>query len=283
MKQPERVAELLAELRALAENDFERHRIDVLERDLTAPPVVEQINDKYQRFDGVYYSNIRGRYRAYMFIHRRVFEYYHGEIPAGYEIHHIDGNPANNDISNLQMLTKDEHTRTHAKAKEQKIYRCEFCGKIFYSSGSGVVRFCSSRCNHDWHQQQGHYTEIRICANCGNPFSAYKYNNTRYCSPACAYKDMPPTSKDKECPICHEIFRARKDKQVYCSRSCAAKGHERKKSEHTRACKFCGKIFTLKKPSSSQIYCSRYCFYADLSARKKKSTCCHLQPPPHNP
>ena len=48
MKNPERVDQLLAELRELADTDFERHRIDVLERDLIAPPQVEQIDDKHQ-------------------------------------------------------------------------------------------------------------------------------------------------------------------------------------------------------------------------------------------
>ena len=56
MKKPDRVAELLAELRDLTENDFERHRINVLERDLTSPPTVEIIDDTHQRFNGVTYS-----------------------------------------------------------------------------------------------------------------------------------------------------------------------------------------------------------------------------------
>ena len=56
MKNPERVAELLAELRELAENDFECHRIDVLERDLTEPPTVEVIDDTHQKFGGFTFS-----------------------------------------------------------------------------------------------------------------------------------------------------------------------------------------------------------------------------------
>ena len=39
-------------LRNAATNDFERHRIDVLERDLTSPPVAEQIDETHQRFNG---------------------------------------------------------------------------------------------------------------------------------------------------------------------------------------------------------------------------------------
>lgn len=44
MKDPERVAELLAKLRTLTETDFERHLIDALERDLSSPPTVEVID-----------------------------------------------------------------------------------------------------------------------------------------------------------------------------------------------------------------------------------------------
>lgn len=53
MKQPERVAKLLNELRTLAENDFERHRLDVLERDLTKPPKVEIVDETHQKFNGI--------------------------------------------------------------------------------------------------------------------------------------------------------------------------------------------------------------------------------------
>lgn len=36
------------------------------------------------------------------------------EIPAGYCVHHCDGNPQNNDFSNLVMLTLQEHRLLHA-------------------------------------------------------------------------------------------------------------------------------------------------------------------------
>ena len=41
MQMTDKVRVALAVLRDAAENDFERHRLDVLERDLTTPPVVE--------------------------------------------------------------------------------------------------------------------------------------------------------------------------------------------------------------------------------------------------
>jgi general stress protein YciG len=46
--------------------------------------------------------------------YRKVWERYHNrKIPAGYEIHHIDGNYSNNNIENLQLVTIEEHLRIH--------------------------------------------------------------------------------------------------------------------------------------------------------------------------
>lgn len=52
-------------------------------------------------------------------IHRRVYEQYHGiKIPKNYHIHHIDGNPNNNDISNLQCVSIQEHFDIHWEQKD---------------------------------------------------------------------------------------------------------------------------------------------------------------------
>lgn len=44
-------------------------------------------------------------------IHRLVYEAFKGEIPKGYNIHHIDGNKQNNNLSNLRLLTAKEHQK----------------------------------------------------------------------------------------------------------------------------------------------------------------------------
>ena len=110
MQMNEQVLTALEVLRNFAENDFERHRIDVLEKDLTEPPKVEVIDDKHQKFNGnVYYKHKSGHYVTNKGIHRDIWIYYHGDIPepqSNYDIHHRDVNPSNNDISNLQLLTK---------------------------------------------------------------------------------------------------------------------------------------------------------------------------------
>ena len=45
--------------------------------------------------------------------YRKIYEYHFGEIPKGYHIHHIDGNPLNNDISNLLCISAEEHKKIH--------------------------------------------------------------------------------------------------------------------------------------------------------------------------
>lgn len=44
---------------------------------------------------------------------RDVWEAAHGTIPEGKLIHHIDGDPGNDALDNLQMLSPEEHVRIH--------------------------------------------------------------------------------------------------------------------------------------------------------------------------
>ena len=46
--------------------------------------------------------------------YRKIYEEHHNvKIPKGWHIHHIDGNNKNNDISNLEMLSPDDHAEKH--------------------------------------------------------------------------------------------------------------------------------------------------------------------------
>ena len=63
----------------------------------------------------------RGRYRVASgrdgrqhSLHRACWEALYGPIRKGFLVHHIDGNPANNDISNLAAMSPAIHRRVHS-------------------------------------------------------------------------------------------------------------------------------------------------------------------------
>lgn len=45
--------------------------------------------------------------------HRWVWINEKGSLPNGFDIHHMDGDKDNNDISNLEMVTRSEHQKKH--------------------------------------------------------------------------------------------------------------------------------------------------------------------------
>ena len=233
MKNPERVAALIAEFKSLAENDFEQHRIEGLERDLESPPVVEVIDDTHQNFDGVVYrTDKKKHYRVNCSLHRAVYSYYYGEIPIGYDIHHIDWNTENNDISNLQLVTKQEHASIHhanisyAKPLTEKF--CKACGKKIDALNNGRNKFCSDYCRTRYNYVASF--ENRTCAICGKEFRCSRHSQTLTCSVICSTKlqaqNHTPVSKIEErvCEICGKNFTVNKNKKtVTCSKSCSTK------------------------------------------------------------
>lgn len=51
--------------------------------------------------------------------YRKIWENYNKTIiPEGYEIHHIDGNRNNNDITNLKCVSIEEHLKIHKQNKD---------------------------------------------------------------------------------------------------------------------------------------------------------------------
>ena len=58
--------------------------------------------------NGGYIQITRGIKRFYA--HRFIWEMFNGEIPKGMEVDHINGNPADNNIENLQLKSHKENT-----------------------------------------------------------------------------------------------------------------------------------------------------------------------------
>lgn len=264
--------EIIAALQTLkdaAENDFERHRISVLEQDLTAPPVVEIIDDTLQKFNGViYYANKKGHFHKDTQLHRAVYSYCKGLIPEGdYDIHHIDRNKANNMPDNLQLLTRSEHQSIHGarriKTPLEKI--CPVCKKSFIRNDPNQ-KYCSWEC----YVQSKHtfISQEKICPICGKSFHTISENPTQiYCSRDCANKGKTFLDRNKTCPTCGKKFitPANNPYQIYCCRDCAIKMRTLKK---TKICPVCGKKFI---PAKSRInHCSISCAAKAREVKKKK-------------
>ena len=95
-----------------------------------------------------YYLNSTIRKR----LHRYVWEKYYGEIPKGHHVHHIDLDKSNNDISNLQLMSEEEHIKLHGKLNRgvctdnmrQNLDNIRHLTKEWHSSEEG----------HNWHKEQ---------------------------------------------------------------------------------------------------------------------------------
>jgi len=70
----------------------------------------------------------------YVLEHRIIMENYLGRILNSNEVvHHIDHIKKHNDISNLQVMTRKEHSRLHGKTGRKWVkLKCPECKKLFH-------------------------------------------------------------------------------------------------------------------------------------------------------
>lgn len=231
VKNPERVAELLDALKAECEFRFEFDAVAAVSKAVSELPRVTVIDDEQQAFlDEVYTKQkgghfVRGSGRS---LHREVWKYFFGEIPVGFVIHHIDCDKNNNDISNLRLMTKEEHSILHRRginANKTVQGVCANCGKTFTAYENGRNKFCSKTCACKFHYRENH--EIRICAFCGKEFSTSRYGKAKCCSRSCAQKLLTVEQREtRTCPVCHCNFDAAKhSRKRFCSKTCASRAY----------------------------------------------------------
>lgn len=189
MKNPARVAELLAQLKDECEFAFEFDAFANLTATVNELPQVKIIDARcqefrgklyYKRADGHFYGS-RGRSTNKSALHRDVWKCYYGEIPDGCVIHHRDNNPANNTIDNLQCLTKVEHRRLHNGQLGERT--CVICGKTFLTRLDYPGKTCSKKCENAYRYRNK--TIVCTCAICGAEFTARENRPRQTCSAEC--------------------------------------------------------------------------------------------------
>lgn len=190
MKNPARVAELINQLKAECEFTFEFAAVDVLAEAISKPLVVNVIDDRHQEFCGKKYHKRKDDGHFYgcggKTLHREVWKSFWGKIPAGFVIHHVDENKNNNNIENLQLVSRAEHARIHnsdiCRFPKRK-FICQMCGKEYEATDNGKNKFCSQSCTQKNYAQSHPIT--KTCPYCGKEFST-RHKKTKYCSSTCA-------------------------------------------------------------------------------------------------
>ena len=81
-------------------------------------PFVVFNGNRYTLRNNGYYARTNGQRSQ---LHRDTWEYYNGEIPRDYDIHHINGDRRDNRIENLECILKAEHTRQHKIGRKRRI------------------------------------------------------------------------------------------------------------------------------------------------------------------
>jgi hypothetical protein len=193
---------------------------------------------KYQYFNGVkftrddktgYYLNSSIRKR----MHRYVWEYYNGEIPEGYQIHHKDKDKSNNDISNLEAIPFSNHAKLHNKERAETRYD-GIVANLRENALPKAVEWHKSDEGRQWHKEHYektkhklHMKQVMICEMCDAEYIGKLSAENRFCSNKCKSAWRRKNGLDNEtrkCAYCGaEFITSKYSKAQTCSRACANK------------------------------------------------------------
>jgi hypothetical protein len=215
---------------------------DSSSKPVASPPTVQVVSATRQDFNGRRYFRYDGEKRYFQrvtriaerYLHRTVWAYHNGPIPEGSHVHHKDGNRANNQIDNLELLTPKAHLAVHeSKDREgRKLARLNSlelardAAKDWHASAEGRA----------WHRS--HYERTvallhvkdkpSVCQQCNQPFLSEKLD-ALFCSNNCASAHRRASGVDNETRICanpgcckHFVVN-RYQKKICCDRLCASK------------------------------------------------------------
>ena len=191
---------------------------------------------KWNRYPNSKRRDTQVYYRAHvadkvMLFHRYIWEKHNGPIPKGYQIHHIDGDPLNNSISNLQCLSAKAHVAEHPWDDE---HRAAFGDRM--RGDSPVQNACRewhrSEEGHRWHVEHGYRVAEKVqpreftCEYCGEVFETKPYGTVKFCSNRCkaaARRASGIDNEDRVCEMCGRIYSINKyRKQRFCSNACSS-------------------------------------------------------------
>ena len=198
--------------------------------------------------DGIRFTKAKGKVYHYntklrKHMHQYVWEKENGPTPKGWEIHHIDGDTDNNDISNLQAMPMLEHKAIHTEQLRNDPARLEKMRINFeLNARPKANEWHGSKEGREWHKQ--HYEEYKellhqkktfVCEQCGSEFVTVNIGSNRFCSNKCKSKWRRDNGLDdvvRVCENCNEEFTVNKySKTRNCSKKCAAIQRSKKRKD----------------------------------------------------
>lgn len=194
---------------------------------------VQVIDESKQEFRGVVYYKCGNYYqRKGVRLHRIVYETFHGLIPRGMQVHHIDGDRNNNRPENLTILTAHDHISGHMKepGRIENAYKAiEIARKYaseWHKSKAGR-EFHSSLAKQVWSERSPIEYE---CTQCGKKFTTlkcFKESTNKFCSNNCRSQHRRESKIDnvsRVCACCGKEFMTNKySQQKTCGRTCSVK------------------------------------------------------------
>lgn len=193
---------------------------------------------RYIEFDGIrFYPDKRGYWignthdtKRPVRLHKYVWEYYNGPIPKGYQVHHKDFNPDNNDISNLELMSKADHLKYHANLQD-KIWARE---NLLKNAVPAAAAWHGSEEGLAWHRAHGKKTMeanlekkvTKVCQFCGKEYEIPEFfaENARFCSNKCKSGWRRKAGLDDVEAICEycgkTFFKNKYANKRFCSPEC---------------------------------------------------------------
>ena len=165
-------------------------------------------------------------------LHVCVWRFFNGKVPKGYSVHHVDENKMHNDIENLSLMQKGEHSSLHG-TKRWEMEPEKMLDNLMRNAIPASKAWHASEEGRKWHSE--HASQIMqnlekqeyVCKNCGNKFYTIPVGKEKkYCSNACRSAARRKSGVDAEmriCPVCGKEFYVDKYLSTKtCSRRCGA-------------------------------------------------------------
>ena len=201
--------------------------------------VIYSDNNKYAYFNNYkftrdektnYYLSSTINNKRYR-LHRYVWEYFNGTIPKGFDIHHKDHNKNNNEIENLEILSKSEHLKRHSEEMTKET-RQKYRDILSEYARPKATEWHKSKEGRKWHKKQYEVSlgnrkkEKFVCEYCGKEYEAYKNGTNRFCSNKCKSawrRKIGIDDIERKCIKCGKSFKINKYRKTQKCRNCSGK------------------------------------------------------------